>query len=117
MNQSITNNIVKALHIPLIAGLWKVVAIWMAANVSPAFGKMKAHQFSVNFILPDAAPAMTATVEMQKNQKAKRIRKMPAMMPTTLTMAPSGEPEESLNTFAGRTLGACVPSEIRAAEV
>ena len=78
-------------------------------------GNTNAHQLSVNDIL--WTPAMTEIVEMQKNQKAKRIKNMPAMMPTTLTMAPSGDPEETLNTFAGRTLGACVPSEIRAAEV
>lgn len=113
-NHIITISRVKALHTPLIPGLEKTAPTWIAANVSPALGKTNAHQLRVNDIL--RRPATTATVLMQKNQKAKMTMKMPAIIPSALTMLPS-ESVERPKTLGGKILGAFLPSWMSAAEV
>lgn len=74
-NHRITNRTVKALQMPLMTVLLKTLPICIAAKVRPALGKTKAHQLSVKRIR--RTPARTATVLMQKNQKAKITMKMP----------------------------------------
>lgn len=115
INQKMTSRIVSALQIPLMPGLWNAEPSWIAANVSPAFGKTNAHQFSVNVIR--LLSAMTEIVEMQKNQNEKRRTNVPEMIPRILTTSPSAKDPSTLNACSGSTLGACVPSEIRAAAV
>jgi hypothetical protein len=105
---------VKAEQTPLIASLPSALPACIAANVRPALGKIKAHQFSVKVMR--RAPAITATVLMKKNQKAKRMTKSPERMPTTLTSSPSAM-LGVVNWFGGMTLGACFAREISPAAV
>lgn len=65
-NHMITSKTVKALAIPFIASLCNTFAVCIVASVSPAFGKIKAHQLSENDILQ--SPARTAIVVTKKNQ-------------------------------------------------
>lgn len=109
-----TSSIVNALATPRMPALFKAPPICIVARVSPAFGKMNAHQFSVNVMR--RIPVATAMVEMQKNQKAKRMMKRPERMPRSLTRSPSGS-DRSVNWPFGTTLGACVASEMRPAAV
>lgn len=83
-----TNNMVKALATPLMASLFKTLAACIVASVRPAFGKMKAHQFSENDIL--RIPERITTVVMKKNQYPKSTMKRPAMIPIMRTISPSG---------------------------
>jgi hypothetical protein len=76
--------------------------------------RLTAHQFSVKVIL--RTPATTATVLMQKNQKANKMMKIPDIVPTTRTISPSGM-EFCVKAFVYRILGACTPSETNPAAV
>jgi len=102
-SHNIISRMVRALQTPLMPGLWKALPTCIAASVIPAFGNMNAHQLSVKVIR--RIPCKTATVEMQKNQKAKRRRKVPDKMPNTLTMSPSGM-LAVVKISLGRTFGA-----------
>lgn len=66
INHKTTNMIVNALATPLMAVLFNALPAWIVARVRPAFGKMKAHQFSENDIL--RIPEIMAMVVMKKNQ-------------------------------------------------
>lgn len=66
MIHMITKMMVRALHTPFMALLFNADDAWIVARVSPALGKMKAHQFSENDI--SRTPERIATVVMKKNQ-------------------------------------------------
>jgi hypothetical protein len=51
--------------------------------VRPALGKTNAHQFRVKLI--SLMPAITDTVEMQKNQNENSKTNVPDIIPRTLT--------------------------------
>lgn len=110
-----TNKIVNTLATQLIPGLLYTFPSSMTASVSPAFGNMNAHQFKVKLIC--RIPAITATVEMQKNQKEKSITKPPATNPIICTILPSAKVLSPLNAIIGSTFGAWLASEINAADV
>lgn len=87
-NHMMTSRTVKALATPLIASLCSTFPTCIVASVSPALGKMNAHQFSEKDIL--RIPTMTAMVVMMKNQYANNMMKKPAIMPMMRTISPSG---------------------------
>lgn len=112
--QAMTSNIVIAEQTPLILSLSNAFPIWIAAKVKPAFGKMKAHQFSVNVIC--LAPAKTPTSDRAKNQNATSQRNMPAIAPMTLIAAPTSK-SGKLKKLEGITDVAWFPKATSAADV
>jgi hypothetical protein len=88
MSHMMTSKMVKALATPLMASLLRTLPTWIVASVSPALGKMNAHQFREKVIL--RMPAMIAMVVMKKNQYAKSTMNSPDMMPMMRTISPSG---------------------------
>jgi hypothetical protein len=113
-NHMITSAIVRALQMPLMPGLSSTAPAWIAARVKPPLGKTKAHQFREKVIF--LTPAITDTVETQKNQKEKRMRKKPARMPMSLITSPMGS-DVMPKYSPEKTFGACRPREIRAVAV
>jgi len=61
-------------------------------------------------------PMMTAILLMQQNQTAKRITKVPEIIPMTSANSPAGM-VLMLNAWAGTIFGAKDPSDIRPAVV
>jgi len=90
INHNTTNMTVNPLATPSIALLLSALPAWIVASVSPALGKMNAHQFSEKDIFLVMSPEIIVTVVMKKNQYAKSTMNNPAMMPMIFTISPSG---------------------------